>query len=267
VLLPHSLHCPVALDALRAGCHVVVEKPMALDVRECREMIGEAARLRRFLVVADSASSTPGALRTGARFRDGALGRFLAGSVINARFYFEDRRPSWFLDPGRSGGGMFANLGVHRLALARACLPGLGPAAVSATVGELSSRPVEACTSALVRYHGGGAMHYEEIGYVPRPAWLAAGTHLVFEKGIVGWDDQSWRVQSTEGCTEETLPARPVLYAPLYEQLRSSLRGDGPPVSAEGNALDVAVAQAAYASAREGREISLDDPQWRVTDR
>ena len=45
VALPHWLHCEVTVAALNAGKHVLVEKPMAMTVAECDEMIS-AARAR-----------------------------------------------------------------------------------------------------------------------------------------------------------------------------------------------------------------------------
>jgi phthalate 4,5-cis-dihydrodiol dehydrogenase len=258
VLLPHHLHAPVALEALELGCHVVVEKPMAGSVTECRQMLAAARNAGGMLAVAETAAANPGAARTGERFRSGDLGAFLAGSIANVRFYFDAGRPAWFLDPEASGGGMFANLGVHRLALARACLPGQLPMAVSAAMARLPGDPVEACTAALVRYRAGGAMLYEEVGTVPRPSWLAAGIHFVFERGIAGWDGSAWRLQGRDAAREEPLPPAGPLYAPVYGALATALRGGGPAPSAEGNALDVAVVRAAYESARDGIEIRVD---------
>lgn len=259
VLLPHHLHAPVALAALDRGCHVVVEKPMAGSVADCRAMLDAARRAGRILAVAETADANRGAAKTGDRFRAGDLGAFLAGSIANVRFYFEKDRPAWFLEPAASGGGMFANLGVHRLALARACLPGLRPALVSAAMAAAPGDPVEACTTALVRYRGGGSMLYEEVGTAPRPPWLAAGIHLVFENGIVGWDERAWRWQRRSGAAEEPLPPAGPLYGPVYGALAAALRGEGPAPSAEGNALDVAVVRAAYESARTGAEAAVDE--------
>ena len=139
VALPHHLHCEVAVAALQAGCHVLVEKPLAVSVEQCRAMLQAARRNGRILAVTDTAAYHPGALLTGARFRDGTLGRFLSGVHHNARFYFHQGRPAWFLDPATSGGGMFANVGLHRLAQTRACLPGLEPVTVSASVSRWPS--------------------------------------------------------------------------------------------------------------------------------
>ena len=193
VALPHWLHCDVCVAALRAGCHVLVEKPMAVSVAECNEMLRAAAECDRRLLVAEGASYDPGAVLTGRRLADGQLGAFFTGACINERFYFREGRPAWFLDPALSGGGMFINVGVHRLALARAALPGLTPVTVSASISHAPERPVEACTSLIVRYAEGGSMLYEEVGYYNRPDWLNVGRHFVFEQGIVAGDESLHR--------------------------------------------------------------------------
>ena len=189
VCLPHALHAQAACDAMVAGCHVVVEKPMATTVADCRRMLAAARQLRRHLVVAESASANPGTRLTGQRYTAGSLGAFLTGGMTSARFYFVPERPRWFVDPQVSGGGMFANLGPHRLAVTRTALPGLEAVAVSASTIHLQRFPVEACTSVMVRYGGGEAMLYQQLGYHHKPEWVSLGTHFVFEEGLVAWDD------------------------------------------------------------------------------
>ncbi|MCY4481319.1 MAG: Gfo/Idh/MocA family oxidoreductase [Spirochaetaceae bacterium] len=266
IALPHHLHCTVAVAALAAGCHVLVEKPLAVSVAECRTVLHAARRASRTLAVSDTAAYHPGALLTGRRFRAGTLGRFLSGLHHNVRFYFHAGRPAWFLDPAAAGGGMFANVGLHRLAQTRACLPGLAPCAVSAAVTRLAEYPVEACTSALVRYREGGAMHYEELGYLPRPAWWPLTNHYLFEHGMVTFDAARWRIATCTGTDrEEPLQAPGNPYTTVYRDLLRRLDAEpalGP--DAWESAADVAVVQAAYASAAAGRETDLTAPPWRM---
>jgi UDP-N-acetylglucosamine 3-dehydrogenase len=54
VRLPHHLHAPAALEALAAGLHVLVEKPMATSYGDARAMIGAAADAGRVLGVAEN---------------------------------------------------------------------------------------------------------------------------------------------------------------------------------------------------------------------
>lgn len=264
VAVPHGLHCDIAVQALQAGVHVLVEKPMAVSADQCRRMLAAAVAARCCLQVADSAAWLPGPRRTGQAFAAGDLGRFLTGSIVNERYYFHTGRPAWFLDPEMSGGGMFANVGLHRLAVARACLPGLTPATVSAVVGRVPEHPVEACTSALVRYREGGAMLYEEVGYFQRPAWLNTGTHLVFEAGIVSWDGEAWRMATRAG--EEVVEDLPEArgYAPVYEDFLAGIQGRPTRYRARDFAEDTVVAQAAYASGKAGAEVDLEAPKWQI---
>lgn len=264
LLLPHDLHTDTAVAALEAGANVLVEKPMANSVAECRAMLAASERAGRVLRVADSASFHPGALETGRRFEAGALGRFLTGGIVNLRYYFRDDRKDWFLDPERGGGGMFANVGLHRLALARTALPGLRPATVDAAVSFLPQWRVEACTSALVRYADHGAMHYEEVGYVERPEWFAARTHFHFERGLVGVNDTEWRFAGRDGETV-TVPLTPSNgYEGVYRALFDALEGNAARPDARDSAEDVAIVRAMYASGRENRRVSLDEDAFAV---
>ncbi len=267
VALPHALHCEVTLAALEAGCHVLVEKPMAVSVDQCRRMIAAARQAGRYLNVSDSGSYEPGAVLTGQRFASGCLGRFFSGVFCNARKYFTDNRPAWFLDPEMSGGGMFSNVGLHRLAVTRRCLPGLTPISVSASVSYDPAYKIEGCTSALVRYDKGGGMHYEELGYFNPPQGWNKERHYIFENGVVTFDSHAWRCFDRDGAmVEEKLsPQKHAGYLPVYQNLLRGIRGEalnGPRV--EEYAADTAIAQASYASAQSATEIDLREDRWRI---
>jgi predicted dehydrogenase len=265
VNLPHHLHAEVAIAALRAGRHVLVEKPLANSVAEARQMLRAAREAGRHLLVAETAAFDSGALETGRRFERGDLGRFLTGSHANQRRYFHDNRPEWFLDPEKSGGGMFSNVGYHRLAQVGSALPGLKPMSVVASIGHLPDHEVEACTSALLSYENGGAMHFEEVGYYPSAEWLKTGLHFYFERGAVAWTKEMWRCASPSGeVIEEPLTRDKLVYGPVYADLLSALEGGRCSIMAQRFAQDVAVVRAAYASAREGVMIDLAAERWSV---
>ena len=265
VALPHALHGVVSVEAMGAGCHVIVEKPMATTVEDLRSMLKTACDRRRALIVSETGSFEPGVVETGRRYARGDLGRFLTGSSINARRYFNSDRPQWFLDSQASGGGMFGNVGLHRLANARGCLPGAIPASVTAAVAHVPEHAVEACTSALVRYRDGGSMLYEEVGYFERPPWLNGGRHFIFEKGMVSWDDTTWRMMPRDGAEiTRDLPPAETTYASVYRNLLLAI--DGQPCAPETRELaqDAAIAQAAYESGRTGRDVDLGSEDWRI---
>ncbi len=260
LLLPHHLHAPMAIDAMRAGLHVMVEKPMATSPDDCQMMMRVAEETDRMLMVADTSEYVPGAVETGRRYQDGSLGKFLTGSTLTVREYFHADRPTWFLDPTRSGGGMFANVGVHRLAVTRTALPGVLPDEVTAVVQQPEGFPVEACATVLIRYTHGAAMQYQEIGHLPTPTWLNTGTYYLFENGMVGWDTDRWYFNPTKDqgqAISQPLPPEQG-YQPIYENLYRCLIGETCLESQTGPAQDVAIVAAAYHSAKNGQTVSIN---------
>ena len=162
---------------------------------------------------------------------------------------------------------MFSNVGLHRLGMTRGCLPGLKPVSVGASVMYMPEYQVEACTSALVRYAEGGAMHYEEVGYFLRSSWWPTTNHYIFEKGMVSFDDSVWRMATRDRRTiEEALtPGEENGGLGIYADLLRGIRGEeirGP--QAWEYAVDTSIAQAAYASSKSGHEVDLTSPEWRV---
>jgi predicted dehydrogenase len=124
--LPTNLHESAAIDALRAGKHVLVEKPMALDGPAARRIIAEAERAERVLMSAQVIRFFPEYVA----LRD-ALPRL--GTVYSAFFRRRCAAPAWggwLKDPTKSGGGVF-DLLIHDVDF---CLHLFGlPDAISAT--------------------------------------------------------------------------------------------------------------------------------------
>lgn len=85
VASPHALHAEHSIAALRAGKHVLVEKPMALSVADCDRMVAEASAAGRSLGVAYYRRGYPSVRRLKAVVAEGELGRIRRLSV-NAEF-------------------------------------------------------------------------------------------------------------------------------------------------------------------------------------
>ncbi len=78
VLTPPQAHREVAIQAMQAGSHVLVEKPMAIDVAEADEMIEESRRAGRMLGSCHNLLFDPAVLEARALARAGDLGRIIA---------------------------------------------------------------------------------------------------------------------------------------------------------------------------------------------
>jgi predicted dehydrogenase len=129
--LPTDLHSSVTIDALRAGKHVLVEKPMALNGAAADEMIIEAKRAGRILMTAQVLRFIPVY-----RALADALASRRFGKVHSALFRRRCAAPAWSKwlgDAEKSGGGVF-DLLIHDVDM---CLKLFGkPDSVSASGSE-----------------------------------------------------------------------------------------------------------------------------------
>ncbi len=117
VALPNHLHAPVSIDLLRCGVHVLVEKPMAMNVRECDEMIAAAEGSGAVLAVGHEFRFFDSSLLVRNLLRDGLLGdvrRFEMHQGVIPRWPFAT---DFFLRKETAGGGVLADYGAHVLDL------------------------------------------------------------------------------------------------------------------------------------------------------
>lgn len=114
--LPHDLHTPYAIQALQAGKHVIVEKPMARNAEECRMMNAAAAAAGKTLMVAQNWRYTPWVRAIKQVVDSGELGPIRVVRTEWAQNAKGDQRPgNWLLDGTRAGGGPVISLIVHNL--------------------------------------------------------------------------------------------------------------------------------------------------------
>ncbi|MBI3282057.1 MAG: Gfo/Idh/MocA family oxidoreductase [Acidobacteria bacterium] len=118
VATPVALHAPQTMDALRAGRHVLCEKPMALTCAQALEMQRTAEENGRTLGIAYYRRCYPKVQRALELIRQGAIGRpVFAELTCHDWFNDEDGRRGWLLDPRMAGGGPLLDIASHRIDL------------------------------------------------------------------------------------------------------------------------------------------------------
>lgn len=118
IATPNKFHKPLTLAAFKAGCHVLCEKPMAMNAAEGREMITAAQKAKKRLMINFSYRFTEQSWALKKQVKSGVL-----GDVYFARTVWHRRRGlpgfgGWFGQKTLAGGGPLIDLGVHRLDLA-----------------------------------------------------------------------------------------------------------------------------------------------------
>jgi predicted dehydrogenase len=163
ICLPTYLHAAAAIEALQAGKHVLVEKPMALDGESAQAMIDAAREHRRVLMVAQVLRFFPAYLALENALDSGKLGQ--VHSTIFRRRCAAPGWNAWLADSSKSGGGVF-DLLIHDIDM---CLLLFGrPQAVSATGREDLPKGIDLISAEL---------HYDGIPSVTvRGGWHRGAT-------------------------------------------------------------------------------------------
>ena len=158
VCTPHPSHPLLTIDALEAGAHVLVEKPLAAEAREADDMIDAADRSDRLLGVCFQQRFRPVIAAAHALIADGALGELIRVSIVDPLYrpnaYY--RTAAWRGTWTGEGGGVLMNQAPHTLDLL--CYLA-GPPATVWGVAQRRSQPMETedTATALLEY-GNGAV-------------------------------------------------------------------------------------------------------------
>jgi predicted dehydrogenase len=201
IFTPHRSHYRLAMDALQAGCHVFIEKPLSTNVQEAVDIVG-LARARDLKVgVGHQYRLRPSLAEARRLLADGAIGEVhLVTATLAAPWLAAHRGPadSWRLDPRVSGGGILADEGDHLLdALLWA---GGRPAVEVAAFQARLESGIDTVTAAAIRLADGTPATLALSGVCP-----GATFELAFygERGRLRADDRALSLQPEAGPAQE----------------------------------------------------------------
>ncbi|WP_434382647.1 oxidoreductase [Melittangium boletus] len=271
VASPNDSHASLAERALRAGKHVVVEKPFTLDAAEALRLDAFATERGLCLTVFHSRRWDGDFLTVRRLLEDGRLGRLFSFESHYDRFR-PQVKARWKED-AVPGAGTLWDLGAHLLDQAL-LLFGM-PDSLDADVGQQREGARAPDWFHLVlRYgelrvllHSGSVVHepwhrfvlqgeqgaWHKTGLDPQEEQLRAG----LRPGQPGWglEPAERHGRLSQGGSVPTLPG---CYEDFYRRLARAVAGEGPvPVTAASAAQVIQILQAAERSAREGRRIHL----------
>ncbi|MFG1610890.1 Gfo/Idh/MocA family protein [Actinoplanes sp. NPDC049265] len=279
VCTPTGLHGELAIEALEAGKHVIVEKPAEITVEKTDQIIKAQQRAGTLVTVISQHRFDPSTEQVMGAIARGELGRITSGIASidwwRGQSYYDsgDWRGTWELD----GGGALMNQGVHTVDLLVAALG--QPIEVFAYTGTLAHRRIEVedVAAAVVRFEGGalGMLHATTAAY----PGLSARLQVHGDRGsAVIDDDQLVFFQVTaEGETPEerfmgTTSARVAppptagsdpsqlsdAHGSQYENFLAALDGAQElRVDLATNRRSIGVITGVYESARTGRPVAL----------
>lgn len=109
---PNHLHCQIVVEAAAAGKHVVIEKPLCLNLAEADQMIAACRKANVKLMYAEELCFAPKYVRLKQLLDSGALGR---PTLIKQSEKHDGPHAAHFWDVDRSGGGVSMDMGCHAI--------------------------------------------------------------------------------------------------------------------------------------------------------
>jgi UDP-N-acetyl-2-amino-2-deoxyglucuronate dehydrogenase len=277
VCTPTGRHGEVAIEALAAGKHVIVEKPAEITVARTDEIIEAQQKAGTVVTVISQHRFDPATEVTLAAIERGELGRLTSGIASidwwRGQSYYDsgDWRGTWELD----GGGALMNQGVHTVDLLVAAMG--RPVEVFAYTGTLAHDRIEVEDVAVgvVRFDSGalGVLHATTAAY----PGLSARVQVHGDRGsaVIDNDQLAFFETTAPGATPEerlmgATTERPVPTAGSdpgqlsdahrlqYLNFLGALDGtERLRVDLETNRQSIAVITGVYESARTGRAVRL----------
>ncbi len=185
--LPNDLHCEACLEAARAGKHVVIEKPLCMNLAEADRMLSAGKEAGVHLFYAEEICFAPKYVRAKALADSGALGKIY---LVKQSEKHSGPHTPWFWDVERSGGGVAMDMGCHAIEFFRWIL------------NKPRARSVTAHLSTHV--HGGRTRGDDDSLII-----------VEFEGGAVGLAEDSWAKPGGMDDRAEIYGSRGVTYADL----------------------------------------------------
>ena len=177
IALPVAMHADAAIAALRAGKHVLCEKPMAINLAEAERMVAEARVAGRMLGVSYYRRLYPKLIRAKRLIAEGAIGQPLLAEAHCHTWLETLEGREWLKDPKMAGGGPLFDTGSHRVD-AMNYLFGEPEDACGVRSNAVHRLAVEDSATVLMQYSGGinGLVDVRWNSHVRRDGFRVIGT-------------------------------------------------------------------------------------------
>lgn len=265
IVTPHNTHAYLTIKCLKAGRHVIVEKPMCITTNEATAMIEEAKMRNLMLSVFHNRRFDGKFLRLKEIVDRGQIGNVFHAEVFMGSY---SRPGSWWRSDKKISGGALYDLGAHCIDWVLNLFPGI----ISGVTGFFHKNVWKNVTNAdqaeaIIRFESGAVadVQISKVASIHKPVWRVLGT----KGGLVSMPnlpneprEQSFKVvEYKNGKTIETkLEYKKSNWQTYYQNIAAHLlQGTELKVKPEEGRRVIAVIEAAEKSSRLGKTI---DPAY-----
>jgi predicted dehydrogenase len=262
---PNFLHAPQAIAALKAGVHVMVEKPMAISTRQAEKMIEASEKSGARLMVAHCWRFDDDVLWL--KNQSKKLGRIIRTKGYGVHSHWGPA--GWFTQKQFAGGGALADMGIHALDTARFLLGDPKPVSVYAKLGTHYKKfDVDDTGVLLVEWDNGATSYIESGWWQPHMDGPEAATQLYGTKGfgqlfptqleIPNIKEQKVElVQSGFNFPREEHCPQSMYDAQMSYFVHCIRRNKTPSPGAAEGLVNMKVVEAAYKSSKTGKVVNI----------
>jgi len=220
---PVFLHAPQAIEALRAGKHVLCEKPMAMNEAEACAMVQAAKESGKVFGVAYYRRCYPKVQRAKELIEAGAIGQPVFAELTNHMWFDGSGHRGWLFDPAKAGGGPLLDIASHRIDVLNYLFG--QPLRVTGQLSNVVQHyAVEDNATVMVEYQNGvrGIVDVRWHSQVGRDECRIRGTEGEMEMSPLNGPDLIYP------GGKETLPVHSNVHLPLIENFVDAVEGKAP---------------------------------------
>lgn len=251
-------HAPLAIEAARAGKHILCEKPLATTVADAQAMIAAAREAGVQLMTAFPCRYSPAVQRAKAAVAEGKLGRILAIKGTN-----RGTNPGgWFVQKELSGGGAVMDHTVHVVDLMRWFLGAEVENVYAEAATRFADQETDDCGTLAMRFDSGTFATLDPSWSRPKayPTWGDVTMEIVGTNGTLTLDAfaQNLLLYNNDALKAQNLHWGSNMDTGLVDAFVTAVSTGQPvPITGEDGLAAMAVALAAYRSTEEQRTVKL----------
>ncbi|MER8486277.1 Gfo/Idh/MocA family oxidoreductase [Mesorhizobium sp. M1322] len=258
----NELHLEQALAAIKAGKHVLCEKPLALTSADARTMVA-AAKAAGIVLGTNHHLRNAGSHRAMREaIAAGRIGRPIAARVFHS-VYLPENLQGWRITRPEAGGGVVLDITVHDADTLRFVL-GDDPLEVSAftQAAGMAGGGLEDGAMCIWRF-GSGVIAQSHEGFTTKFAGTGFEVHgsegSLIAKDVMTQKPIGSVLLRTAKGEEELSFDREDLYVRSLRQFHAAIRGEGQPsATGEDGVWSLTSAEAALQSAKSGKSVAVD---------
>jgi 1,5-anhydro-D-fructose reductase (1,5-anhydro-D-mannitol-forming) len=218
---PVFLHAPQTIQSVRAGKHVICEKPMAMNEAEARAMVDAAKESGKMFGVAYYRRCYPKIQRAKQLLEAGAIGKPVFAELTNHMWFDGTGNRGWLFDPVKAGGGPLFDIASHRIDVLN-FLFGQPQSAIGQLSNAVHHYAVEDNATVMIEYPAGvrGMVDVRWHSRIHRDECRIRGTEGEMEMSPLNGPDLVY-----SGGTE-SLPVHENLHYPMIENFVDAVEGN-----------------------------------------